>query len=653
MGYGSGFGGLGTRGAGRGDLGNDRMSGLGALMGDAVRRSFFSHGERHSAPLDKDMGKLESTPASEAKTKNKFAERDQDSRAIDELSALLGRDGAAAAVRARVESRRAPSAQPAVASGPAAPAHPPANPAEALLARYSELDGLRFLDPNGYFANTYVPGDPDLRALQARLRGYDRAALLPQALRSARLDDAARRTAQPFDPPSHAALSVYLSASERGLTARKRMLVQVGLQATPRYSGRRPAMNVGIVLDAREPLDATQSANVRALLSAFAAARDLGDKLSLFAAGPSGGLLVAADDFRNGPLTVALERVLARREQTSVGLTDAVQRALAAVRGGDDPNAPLGSSVVIVLAPAALGSQLSELEALAQQSAVDGIPLSAFGVGPAAEPDELARLALAGQGNRRMMSSGADAAALVDRELSAVSRVVARAVRLRIRLAPGVRLVSVLGSHSLDEQHAQAVRDAENSIDQRIGKNLGIERDRGQDEEGIAVVIPSFYAGDAHAVLLDVVADGPGPIADVTVRYKDLVQLGNGVARESLALPNLELARGALQRNVLENLVAHELAQQLRDAGDALQRDDADGSRTVIAGALALIDSLNQVVPELRGDFELAEDRSLIAEYDALLRQLAPPQRAFAADSLRFASLLKLQPRPEWDARTE
>ena len=586
-----------------------------------------------------------------AEGKAKLEHTEHEARPVDRLAALRGDDGERSALRTRTAPRRASTVLPASISTPAALVHPPSNPAEALLARYSTLDRLSFLDPNGYFANTYVPGDPELRALQARLHAYDRRALLPEAVRNARLDDGAQRTVQPFDAPSHAALSVYLSASERGLTARRRMLVQVGLQATPRYSGRRPAMNVGIVLDAREALDAAQSANVRALLAAFAAARDLGDKLSLFAAGPGGGLLVGAEDFRNGPLSVALERVTARRAANSVGLGDALQRALQTVRGSDDPNAPLGSSVVIVVAPYALGAQLAELEALARQGAVDGVPLSAFGVGPAADPGELAQLALAGQGNRRMIGAGADAAAAVDRELSAVARVVARAVRLRIRLAPGVRLVRVLGSHPLDQQQAQQVRDAENSIDQRIGKNLGIERDRGDDEEGVQIVIPSFYAGDAHALLLDVVADGPGPIADVTVRYKDLVQLGNGIARESLALPNLELARGALQRNVLENLVAFELAGQLREAGDGVRRGDADRPKAIMADALALLDSLDTVVPELRGDRELAADRALVGEYLALLGQLTGPQRELAADSLHFASLLKLQPRPEWDAR--
>jgi hypothetical protein len=561
----------------------------------------------------------------------------------------------AAAARYARTTRAAVPPAPTHQSSPQ-PARPPTNAAEELLAHYSQLDGVKFIDANGYFANTYVPGDPELRVLQARLRSYDRTSLLPQRLRTARFDDAARRNTEPFDPPDGSALAVYVSASERAITGAQRMLVQVGLQATSRHSGQRPAMNIGLVLDARVAPDAATSGELRALLAAFADARDRNDKISLFAAGPGGGLLVSPDAFRHGPLTVALQRLTQagpERGAASVSLPDALQRALASVRGDDDPNAPLGSSVVIVITPDALGAELSELASLAQQSAATGVPVSVFGLGARADAQQNGQLALAGHGNRRTIGNAAEAAQAVDHELSAVARVVAHAVRLRICLAPGVHLVSVLGSHALDDMDSTRVREAESSIDQRVSNDLGVARDRGDDEPGVQIVIPSFYAGDAHTVLLDVVADGPGPIVDVTARYKDLVQLSNRSARQSLWLPNLELAPGALQRNVLKNLIAYELAQQLTAAGDALAKGaNGPAIQLRLGHTLAMLDSLGHAIPELLGDRELEQDRVLTAEYYALLGQVErAAQLEFAADSLHFAGLLKMQPRPEWDAR--
>ena len=94
--------------------------------------------------------------------------------------------------------------------------------------------------------------------------------------------------------------------------------------------------------------------------------------------------------------------------------------------------------------------------------------MSVVSVGAGPPVDELDRLTLAGQGNRRSLTNPNDAKQLVDKELSAVSRVIARAVRLRIRLKPGVKLVNVLGSRSLSEAQAERVRKAEQSIDQRM-----------------------------------------------------------------------------------------------------------------------------------------------------------------------------------------
>ncbi|HKU39095.1 MAG TPA: vWA domain-containing protein [Polyangiales bacterium] len=604
-----------------GALGNDPMSALGQLMGDQLSANFGLGGLGL-------RGQGRSAPIADVATEQPERPRWRKREAVRRSSPLSAADAQ-------------PLAQ--LTGGDAG------GDAPSLLRSHSSLQGVSFIDASGYFANSYVPGDPELRSLHARLRGYDRASVLPAELRAARLEDASKRVAQPFDAPGQAALAVYLSASERGITAPRRMLLQVGLSATPRYSGRRPTMNVGIVLDARTPLDAAAQTTVRALLTAFADARDPSDKLALYAAGPGGGKLVAPDEFRHGPLTVALDRLQSDRSGASVSLSDALSAALQSLRSNDDPNAPLGSSVAILIAPHALGRELARLESLAHDSAVDGLTVSAFGAGPDVSPDELSRIALAGQGNRRLLESPADAAPAVDRELSAVARVVARAVRLRIRLASGVRLVSVLGSHPLDEQRAQQVREAENSIDQRLRKNLGIAQDRGEDEEGVQIVIPSFYAGDAHVVLLDVVAEGPGPIADVSVRYKDLVQLENGTARESLWLPNLELARGALQRNVLKNLAAYELASHLRKAGDALASyPDTSSAQLELNQALAMLDDLAAKLPELRGDRELERDRALTREYLALLAHVAEPaQRQLATDSLHLASLFKLQPRPE------
>lgn len=529
-----------------------------------------------------------------------------------------------------------------------------------FLHERSSLDGLRFQPAIGYWANTYVPGDPVLRTLETRLLDRDPGVLERYSRDPLRLHAAARQTTQPFDPPEHAALAVYLHADQRALAGETRLLVQVGLQGTPRYSGRRPAMNVGVVLDLRGEVPAETATAMRALVAAFAQAKDVGDQFRLIVAGRACGVVVEPAEFRHGPLMVAIERCFAGADDTEgavaspLSLVEAVRQATAVVRQSDDPTTPLGSSVVVLATGQALGPAAEELARIAHRSAVDGVVLSVVGIGGGVRLPELDRLSLAGQGNRRLLQAPREAAGVVDRELSAVGRVIARAVRLRIRLAPGVRLIDVVGSRRLDEVHAARVRQAERSIDQRLSRNLGIQADRGEDEEGIQIVIPSFYAGSAHVILLDTVAGGPGPIADVTVRYKDLVHLRNGVARAHLTISRGREARGPLERNVLKNLLAQRLREALESSGESLAAGRGDEAVDRLRRIRALLAGLASAVPGFDKDRDLAGDVAMLDEYLTLLEAGAggPPEpREHLAESLRYAGRLKVLPPPAGGGR--
>jgi Ca-activated chloride channel family protein len=409
-------------------------------------------------------------------------------------------------------------------------------------------------------------------------------------------------------------------------------------------------MNVAVVLDLRADLTADAVGRVRALLSAMNRARQPGDRFSLTLAGRPGGTLVTAERFREGPLRLALGRLFAPRampEGPAFGLVQAVRVAMEDVRLGADASAPLGASLVLLVTGAELGPQLTELETLAHTGAVSGISLSTIQIAEGARLEELERLVLAGQGNRRILRDVADAERIVDRELFAASRAVARAVRLRIRLAPGVKLVDLLGSRRLAEPDAQRVREVEQSIDLRLARRLGIQADRGEDEEGLQIVIPAFYAGDSHVLLVDVVAPRPGPLLEVSVRYKDLVHLRNGITRARLTIPAGARERGPLERNVLKNLLALRLAETARRASADLRGGDPVQARAALRRHRDLLAGLIRSVPEWSGDAELGGDLRLLGSYLAALEGpgVGPAARQHGlADSLRYAAFRRLVP---------
>ncbi len=540
-----------------------------------------------------------------------------------------------------------------------AASEPPAfSAAQAFERMRRSLEGVPFQSASGYWANTYVPGDPVMRWLEARLGERDLELLQAWSPQPLLLEAGSRQPPQPFDAPDNAALSVFMQADRRGLEGEGRMLVQVGLQGAHRRSGLRPAMSVGVVLDLRGSVSTEHIASMRALMDGFLTARDVGDRFSLTVAGRPGATLVNADDFRHGPITVAMSQILepgapGLPKRETLSLEEAVGQTTAELQRGDDPSAPLGSSMLLLVTNQPFGSSTQTLVSLAHQSAVAGVPVSVVGIGEGVSLAEIERVALAGQGNRRLMHSAADAESLVARELSALARVIARAVRLRIRLAPGVKLVEVVGAERLDAAGAQNVRNAEKSIDRRLSRNLGIESDRGEDEAGIQIVIPTFQSSDSHAVLLDVVASGPGPIADVTVRYKDLVYLRNNVARTNLTLGHTASAPGPLERNVVKNFLAIRLADTLKQAGRMLLAGSDPQAIAQVREFQGLLASLQREVPGFQHDADLGNDAHMLGEYLALLETGAVQQaepRQYLADSLQLSGYFKTIPRSTSDA---
>lgn len=512
---------------------------------------------------------------------------------------------------------------------------PDTQPAERFLARYQSLEGLDYQQPAGYWTNSYVPGHPAMRRLEAQLRAQH-----PEAL-NATLE----RNAQPFDAPVNAALSAYLHATQTAVDGPSRVQLQVGLKAAERQGGLRLPMNIAVVLDLPETVDVQVAQQLRALLLAMNEQRQTGDHFSVTVAGTPGGSVVAPDEFRHGSVVSFIDELVnGQLEGERLDLVDALVMAVDQLAAVDDPDAVLGSSLVLLVSADGIEQEsVDSVEILAHRSAVAGMPLSVVTLAGVNSSD-LEAITLAGQGRLLAFDTPAEAGPLVDKELHAASRTVARAVRLRIQLAPGVQLVDVIGSRKLDELDAERVREAEQSIDQRLSRNWGIQADRDEDEDGIQIVIPAMAAGESHVVLLDVVVDGPGSVADVQVRYKDLVQMSNGVARASLALADADAARqvqGPLERNLLKNLLAFEISEAARRSGRALASGDALQARAELSNALVLIAGLRERIAGWSSDAELLADEQHLARF---VSELDAGDTDLLVAELEYAAYRKLLP---------
>jgi len=528
----------------------------------------------------------------------------------------------------------------------------PSQQARHFLEQLRRTDQLQFQSPTGYWSNSYLPGDSELRLLRAQLEQWDRSTLEEQAQTRLRLHDAAQPLAPPFDAPDRAALALYLNADQGRVEGESRVLLQVGLRSTERRRGQRPAMNIAVVLDLTEVPTGEQIDGLQALLFALDQARQPGDRFHLLTSFDGGEL--RPEEFRHGPLRLFLDDLstAASKDQQDAfdpddeDLRTAFSQATDRVARGDDPNAPWGSSSLLLLTDRWPGD-LAELENLARRNAVAGIALSTVALGDAEQAEDFEPLALAGQGRRWWIGDPSHAAEVARREVEAVGQVVARALRLNIRLAAGVRLVEIYDSQPLNALRSEQVRQSERAIDLRLARNLGITSDRDRDDEGIQIVIPAFQADDSHTVLLDLVVPGPGAVAEVTLRYKDLVRLRNGTAREQLNLRAGQRQPGPLQLSVLRGRLKIELRDGLRQAAEALLEEGPDGAAQQLQKLRRLLAGLGQEIPALAGDRDLDSELAMIDDYlTALATAGASDQQWQLVDSLRYAGQLGIKPPP-------
>ena len=506
----------------------------------------------------------------------------------------------------------------------------------AYARRYNETAQDGFFPSSGYWANTYRAGDPAIRGLQRQLQEHAGIGkTLPDPSR-------ARPTLQPFDAPSDAALALYVSADRDAVEGPSRVRLQVGIKSAETEGGARPAMNALVVVDARNGLDGEETRRVLAAAQALQDQRGPEDRFSLMVLGPDKIEQVEGESFRHGPVRVALESAGNRQRRASTvgdwrSASTAIDRWLAA---NVDNDRPPSSTTVLLVSGEPIQTATATFEDWLHTLALRGTSLSLISMNSDFDLGTGQRIARLAHGRFLTLGTPSEARNLIDRELHASSRTVARAVRVNVRLAPGVQLVDVLGSHPLDAVDATRVRASEKAIDRAMARQLGIAVDRQQDEEGLQVLIPSFLADDDHVLLFDLQVAQPGPVADVRLRYKDMIARQNTQAAVSFALREGTTNLGPLQLNVMRNTLAQHFADAAAESATALSRGD-------VAGARAALQRVLSVYADARSQYEqittpqILEDEALIREFLSALENasaMAPHQMRTLIATLQLSA---------------
>jgi Mg-chelatase subunit ChlD len=477
------------------------------------------------------------------------------------------------------------------------------------------------INPNMYINSTYMGG----HGAKDRLEKLVREGVLVDGKRI-RLEAFSRNYSQAFPIPINTALGV-TADTERAkiIQAGDKTFLQVGIQAMKGEAPKRPPLNVVLVLDcsgsmeAEGKLDAAKQA-ARQLITALHPT----DIFSLVVFDDEAQVLLPARPMKDKRHASGVVSNIMPGGGTNIfdGLRLGYREALKNV--GRE-----GVSRVLLLSDGEVTSgemDPAKFHQLAASNVDRDIQTTAVGLGISFNEDLMMSVAREGKGNYHFIKDGGDTQKVFATELDELTHIVAKAVKVRVRLADGIGLVRVMGAKALDAGQVRQVKEEERRIDRRVADELGIalNRQHEKDEPGIKLLIPNFYRGDNHIVMMELsIPRGQGrrQIAEVTVKYKDLVSGANREAKAAAAVQytadRAEMI-ASINRNVKKNLLGFQTGEALTEAAALIQQGR-------VAEAVKKLDE-RMVVLGLAArewnDSDLEKDGHLLDRYKAVLAQM-------------------------------
>ena len=449
-----------------------------------------------------------------------------------------------------------------------------------------------FLPRMCYFENTYLGGNA---AYLERLRRLDEA-----FSGNDRVYRQARSSIADVDAPEVHGLAVNATLSRRSFSRPGRVYLQVGLRGSQRYGWRRPPLDIAVVVD--QPALANNRERVSEVLLRLV--RDLGAQdrviVHVVGGGPEPFLKPSPANQLRFRIAEKVDTLQAGEAVDASGLghtMDAAGAALAKL-SATTHRIP-GAQIALLLVDGQRTERVGAARQAAHRLTLQGAVTSVLAVGARHEPTHHGwwQVANAGHGSYRLVEPGREDEA-VRAELDALSRVVARLIRVNVRLGPHTQAIRIIGSKVLGQQEVKRVKAREQVVDQKLSETMGLEADRGDDDDGIQTVIPYFLGGDSHVMLIELWVDGPGHIADVELRYKDLVTLANATARASVALPRYGREDGAAERQVRQAVKSAEVAEVLKAATHSLKTGNTVEAANVLRQGQRRVDRGNAVLDQ-------------------------------------------------------
>jgi len=432
----------------------------------------------------------------------------------------------------------------------------------------------RPINKDAYYSSTYVGGSGERDRIEKLVN--DGVVIDGKTVKLAAFT---REYSKGLTIPTDKALNVQVDLEQSKIDkAGGEVHVQVGLHAIKREAPKRPAINLCLVIDRSGSMEDEGKINF--------AKKAATDVINGLAATDYLGIVAYDDDAQVLLPSQKLTRKAAASRQVqsllpggATNIHEGLQMAYGEVKRHFTKD---GINQVILLSDGMVTAGVEDPYAfreLVSKMADADIQTTSVGMGIDFDEELMMGIAQQGRGGYHFIRDAAQTQEIFQKELGQLTRVVAKAVKLRIELPESVELLRVLGSSALSQQEAAQTKRTEQRIDDKVYDDLGIKRDRQkEDEPGIKMLIPHFYAGDSHVVMLRVrVPRGKQTrqIAKVEVKYKDLVFRKNRTASDT-ATVRYTTDKGAVvasvSRPVKKNVLGFKTGEALLTAAEHIKQ---------------------------------------------------------------------------------
>ena len=469
-------------------------------------------------------------------------------------------------------------------------------------------------DRDAYVTSTYMGG----RGARERLAKLIEEGVMVDG-KQVKLESFASQYSQAFPIPAKTALSL-TAQTERAklLTKGARTYLQVGLRGIDREAPKRPPLNICLVVDHSGSMaDEGKMEYARSAAVEVVNRLSASDTIAVVAYDDSPTVLAPAQKAKNKE--ALRQKLRSLMPAGSTNIYAALEVAQTQVKKNLDPQA---INEVILLSDGQVTAGISDLGAFGRLVAGmfdEGIQTTTIGMGLEYDEELMMAVAREGKGNYHFVRDAASINDILQDELQDLTHVVAKALRLRILLTDDVKVLRVLGSAEMEEDAVEAAKKTERTIDDRVYKELGITADRQhiEDEPGLKMVVPQFYMGDSHVVLLEIeVPKGKGSrkIADVYLKYKDIVFRKNQEAQTPVKVEytsSEETMVASTRQSVKKNVLGFQTGEALKKAAALIGRGNYGEAAKVIDERMVVLG----VAAKEWKDPDLDRDGELLAAY--------------------------------------